>query len=180
VADVASEIADVLGDDRQRLEQDQARRTDVDALAARFGKQIGALMEQLDAARLPHSGLTAEHQGLSDALQGFADEIRGEELVAAWRSVAVERNTGRDRRYGFLRSGVAAALATDQTVALGAAHTIAHAGGHETVWRDTSRVVLLGSLDLDQEMQRLADGFLEAVPAVLARYLEIIRGDTSR
>jgi hypothetical protein len=37
--------------------------------------------------------------------------------------------------------------------------------------------VLLGSEDLDREMLQLADGFLEAVPAVLKRYLEIIRGD---
>lgn len=179
-SDVAREIADVLADDQQRVGQHQARRAEVDALAARFGEHVGAFVAQLDVARLPHSGLTADHQGVSAALQRFADELKGADRVAAWRSVEVKRNTGRDQRSAFLRSGVAVALATDQMVALGAAHTIGHRGGREVVWKDVSSYVLLGSLDLDQEMRRLATGFLDAVPAVLSRYLQIIRGDDSR
>ena len=179
VADVASEIADLLEGDRRRLERDQARRADVEAVATRLGELVSAFIQQLDAAGLQHSGLSAAHAGVSTALAGFADQILGIDRVAAFRSIAVERNTGRDQRHAFLRSGVAAALATDQTVVLGAAHTIAHAGGPETVWKGMSGIVLLGSIDLDREMQRLADGFIEAVPAVLVRYLQIIRGDAS-
>jgi hypothetical protein len=177
VGDVASEIADVLQGDRRLLERNEAGRAEVDAVAARFGEQVGAFIEQLDAAGLPHSGLTAAHDGAAAALQGFADEISP--VAAAWRSVAVERNTGRDQRFGFLGSGVAAALAADQTVILGAAHTIRHLSGQETVWKGTSSIVLLGSIELEREMQRLAVGFLEAASAVLTRYLQIIRGDAS-
>ncbi len=179
MADIASEIADLLEGDSQRVERNRARRADVEAVATRFCAQIGTFIEQLDAAGLPHSGLTPEHQGVSAALQGFADQLLDHDRVACFRSIGIERNTGRDQRFAFLRSGVAAALAIDQAVVLGAAHTIRHAGGLETIWKGASDVVLLGSADLDREMKQLANGFLQTIPAALERYLQIIQGNPS-
>lgn len=177
VVDLTNEIADVLGADRRRREKDMRRNEQVEEVVAGLAAGIAGFVELLNRANLPNSGLTSAHAGVSAGLQGFADELPGADRVAAWRSVAVERNTGRDQRHGFLRSGVAAALAIDQTMALGAVHTIAHAGGHETVWKDVSDVVLFGSPELDREIQRLSGGFMAEVPQVLARYLAIIRGD---
>jgi serine/threonine protein kinase len=97
VADIAGEIADVLDGDRRRLERDQARRAEIEALATRFAEQVSAFIQQLDTAGLPHTRLSAAHVGVSTALQGFADHLSAVDLVSAFRSIAVERNTGRDR-----------------------------------------------------------------------------------
>lgn len=175
VDDLTAGVADVLDADRRRSDQDARRRGDVEDVVNRMASGIAGFVGGLTAANLVNAGLTSAHEGLSGSLEGFADDLPGVDRVAAWRSVRVERNTGRDQRHAFLRSGVAAALATDQTVALAAAHTITHAGGLETVWKAECRSVLLGSSELDTETARITAGFMDQVPTVLARYLAIIR-----
>lgn len=175
--DVTREIADILASDRATIDRNQSRRAEAEELAQRLAVSLNTLIEQLDAVGLPHSGITADSAAFPGPLVGYADAIPGPDRVAAHRSVAVQRNTGRDQRYAFLRSGVAAALATDQTVIVAAAHSIRQQGGDEMVWKDSSQVVLLGSSDLDREIKRIQDGFAVAVPTALNRFLEIIRGE---
>jgi hypothetical protein len=53
---------------------------------------------------------------------------------------------------------------------------VRHNGVNEIIWKDVSEVVMLGSADLDNEIDRLAAGFIEATPSALNRLREIIHG----
>jgi hypothetical protein len=177
VRDVTGEIADILATDQARKNQHQTHRAEAEELAQRFGREcLASLATRLNEAGVPHSGIVEDFTGISEVLAAHADMIPGTDRVAAHRSLAVERNTGRDQRYAFFRSGVGVALATNQTVLLAATHTVRHNGVNEIIWKDVSEVVMLGSADLDNEIDRLAAGFIEATPSALNRLREIIHG----
>lgn len=169
--DVVAEIGDVFARDQSDVDRRKRRQTDLENVVERLAKCLGPMVDQFGSSL----AVSSEHHMIAEALRGFADRLLGIDRIAAWRSVGLERNTGRDSRYAFLRSGVAAALATDQSVVIGAAHALRHSGGFETIWKDVSPPVLLGSLDLDAEINRLSEGFVAAISRVLERYVEAIR-----
>jgi serine/threonine protein kinase len=171
--DVGAAIGDIFATDQHEAALRRQRETDLEHIVERLAECLTSLSDQLQGS--VETRVTRDHNILSNALMGFADALPGKDRIAAWRSIGIYRNTGRDTRQAFLRSGVAAALATDQTVVVAAAHALRHRNGLETIWKDGSPRVLLGSRDLDSEVERIGDGFRRSVPQALARLLEVIR-----
>ncbi|MDQ1415333.1 MAG: hypothetical protein QOF81_946, partial [Acidimicrobiaceae bacterium] len=177
VSDVANEIADVLAGDLRRADRERTLEAEADAVVDKFADHIQTFLNQLHTAGLTTSGLTAAHEGASGALQGFADGIQGG--AQKWLGVRSRwsETPGETPLLSF-RSGAAAAVGIDHTVVLATVHSVHGAGGQEVLWEGSSGVILLGSSELDREIEGLAAGFLTAVPVVLQRFLRLIRGDS--
>lgn len=173
VHDLGEEIAAVMAADQRLSDNHKRQLSEVEAVVRQFDSRLQVMAENLRPVAVR---LTTEHVGLSDALTGFADSLPSVDRVAAWRALSVERNTGRDRRFAFLRSGFAAALGNDQSVVVGAAHTLHNHKGRAVIWKAASTPTLLGSSNLLREIERIGNEFVRAIPEALEAFASTIRG----
>ncbi len=172
VGDVANAIGHFLERDSQARANKQARQQLANRVAGDLGRRLPEIIERLNESKIPHSGLTQEHAGISPLV---AEEVQKRKMNAeavGWISCEIQRNTGVGG-YGFLRFGGGAALTSRDMVLIGCGYHLRSQKDDRFIWSDLD-VALLGSVDYEQKVSRLADGLVDNLQAALGEFFKAI------
>lgn len=172
VGDVANAIGHFLERDSQARANKQSRQQLANRVAGELGRRLPEIIERLNESKIPHSGLTQEHSGISPLV---AEEVQKRKMNAesvGWISCEIQRNTGVGG-YGFLRFGGGAALTSQDIVLMGCGYHLRSQVDDRFVWSDVD-VALLGTVDYEQKVSRLADGLVENLQLALIQFFKAI------